>query len=46
MDELLQESVKHGKDVNKVLDMPYHFMVQLLKEENEPTPSNSFFDLL
>lgn len=46
MDDLLLESVKHGKDVNQVLDMPYHFMIQLLSEDNEPEQANSFFDLL
>lgn len=46
MDELLLNSVKHGKDVNEVLDMPYHFMLQLLAEDVEPEYANSFFDLI
>ena len=30
-----------GKDVNEVLDMPYHFVIQLLAEEHKPKEEKS-----
>lgn len=41
---------ERGKDVNEVLDMPYHFILDLLREdhkqEEKKVASNSFFDLI
>ncbi|MGD7007626.1 phage tail assembly chaperone GT [Metabacillus sp. 84] len=33
--------VKDGKDINEVLSMPYHFVVELLKEQNKPKQEKS-----
>jgi hypothetical protein len=27
--------MKQGKDINQVLNMPYHFMIEILKEKQE-----------
>ncbi|MGM9925037.1 MAG: phage tail assembly chaperone GT, partial [Bacillus sp. (in: firmicutes)] len=28
--------VKQGKNINEILDMPFHFVVELLEEQNKP----------
>jgi len=33
--------VKEGKDINQVLDMPYFYLMELLREENKPTETES-----
>lgn len=33
--------MKEGKDINEVLDMPYHYVVQLLEERNKPQEEQS-----
>ncbi|MFB4471828.1 phage tail assembly chaperone GT [Oceanobacillus caeni] len=38
--------MENGKDVNEILDMPFHYVVEILREKNKPEPSGSFFDLL
>ncbi|SDX65285.1 phage tail assembly chaperone GT [Salimicrobium album] len=38
--------MKEGKDINEVLKMPFHYVVEILRKEHEPEESNSFFDLL
>jgi len=35
-----------GKDINEILNMPYHFVIDLLSERDKPQESNSFFDLM
>ena len=35
--ELLQE----GKDINEILDMPFHFILELLREKNKPKREKS-----
>lgn len=37
--------MKEGKDINEVLDMPFHFLVEMLRAERKPKKSNSFMDL-
>lgn len=46
MDIFIRDSMKNGKDVNEVLNMPYHFVLQLFTESKKPETSGSFFDLL
>jgi hypothetical protein len=38
--------MKNGKDINEVLNMPIHYVTEILKEKNKPKKSSSFFDLL
>mgnify|MGYP001344748140 FL=1 len=35
--ELMQE----GKDINEILDMPFHFILELLREKNKPKREKS-----
>lgn len=32
---------KEGKDVNEILNMPYHYVVQLLEERQKPKQEKS-----
>ncbi|WP_432803470.1 phage tail assembly chaperone GT [Alkalihalophilus marmarensis] len=33
--------MKEGKDVNEVLDMPFHFILEILEEKNRPKQETS-----
>ncbi|NIK11196.1 hypothetical protein FHR85_000569 [Alkalibacillus almallahensis] len=33
--------MKNGKDINEILKMPYHFVVELFKEERKPSETTS-----
>jgi hypothetical protein len=33
--------MKGGKDINEVLAMPYHFVIQILRERNKPKQTKS-----
>lgn len=33
--------MKEGKDINEVLDMPYHYVVQLLEDNQKPKEEKS-----
>ncbi|WP_424960615.1 phage tail assembly chaperone GT [Macrococcus brunensis] len=35
MDAFFLHSMKRGKDINDLLDMPYHFVIKLLEQEVE-----------
>lgn len=35
------EMVKQGKNINEILDMPFHFVVELLEEQNKPKKEKS-----
>lgn len=37
--------MKEGKDVNEILKMPFHYIVQILEEENKPKQVTSVMDL-
>lgn len=41
MDKLIIDLMKEGKDVNEVLDMPFHFVMELLQERNKPKKEKS-----
>lgn len=41
MDNLIRELVKGGKDINDVLNMPYHFLIETLREETKPKKTGS-----
>ncbi|SSS87923.1 Uncharacterised protein [Acinetobacter baumannii] len=36
MDKLILNLVKDGKNINEVLNMPYHFLIEILNEQNKP----------
>ncbi|WP_256815558.1 phage tail assembly chaperone GT [Cytobacillus sp. Bac17] len=33
--------MKGGKDINEVLTMPYHFVIEILQERNKPKKEKS-----
>lgn len=33
--------MKESKDISEILNMPYHFVVELLKERNKPRQEKS-----
>lgn len=33
--------MKTGKDVNEILDMPYNFVLNIMREENKPKQEKS-----
>jgi hypothetical protein len=33
--------MKEGKDINEILAMPYHFVLELLQEQNKPKHEKS-----
>lgn len=41
MDKLILEMMKNGKNINDILDMPYKFVLELMKEENKPVQEKS-----
>jgi len=41
MDKLILDLMKHGKDINEILNMPYNFVVELLAERNKPKETKS-----
>ncbi|MGD6873021.1 phage tail assembly chaperone GT [Sutcliffiella horikoshii] len=43
MDRLILQMMKSGKDINEILNMPFHFMVELMREENKPKQVRSLF---
>ncbi|MGI8351673.1 phage tail assembly chaperone GT [Niallia circulans] len=41
MDKLILDIMKEGKDINEVLNMPFHFVLELLQEKNKPKQEKS-----
>jgi len=41
MDKVIMDLVSEGKDINEVLNMPYHYVVQLLEEKSKPKQEKS-----
>lgn len=41
MDKLLLDAMQKGKDINDILDMPYNFVIELMKEESKPVYKKS-----
>lgn len=33
--------MNNGKDINQILDMPIHFVVELMKDKNKPKKEES-----
>lgn len=38
------EMMKKGKDINDVLDMPYKFIIEIMKDENKPVYKKSLIE--
>jgi hypothetical protein len=41
LDKLILDLMKQGKDINQILDMPFYFMIELLKEKQQPKKETS-----
>lgn len=41
MDKLIMDLMKDGKDINEILAMPYHFLIELMREKNQPKQEKS-----
>ncbi|MCA1029359.1 hypothetical protein LCM23_25440 [Cytobacillus kochii] len=41
MDKLIVDLMKDGKDINEILNMPFHFMLEVLKEKHKPEQKKS-----
>ncbi|WEZ09583.1 phage tail assembly chaperone GT [Priestia flexa] len=41
MDKIVLEFMQQGRDINEILDMPYHYVVQILEEKNKPKHTKS-----
>lgn len=46
MDKFARDLMKEGKDINDVLNMPVHYVMEILREKTNIKKSDSFFDLL
>jgi len=50
MEKIAVDWIEKGRDINELMEMPFHFVVEILKDKNEREKqkkfSNSFFDLL
>lgn len=46
MNKFVRDLMKEGKDINEILNMPIHYVDEILKEKVTIKHSNSFFDLL
>lgn len=40
LDKLILSLIDEGKDINEILDMPYHFVLEILNERNKPKKKN------
>lgn len=36
LDKIILDLIKEGKDINEILNMPFHFMIEVLEEQNKP----------
>jgi len=41
LDELVRDLMKQGRDINEILNIPYHFMIDLMAERNKPKQTKS-----
>lgn len=44
MDRILKDYIKNGKDVNEILSMPYHFVLEILNETVKPKQTKSLIE--
>lgn len=43
LDKLVRNMMETGKDVNEILDMPYNFVLNIMREENKPKYEKDLF---
>lgn len=36
MDRIIKDMMDNGKDINEILDMPFHFVLSILNEKVKP----------
>jgi hypothetical protein len=41
LDKLVLDLMENGKDINEVLDMPFHYVVEILRDKNKPKEEKS-----
>jgi hypothetical protein len=41
MDKIILDLMKQGKDINQILEMPFHFLVEILREQHQPKKTTS-----
>ncbi|MGE6376615.1 phage tail assembly chaperone GT [Peribacillus muralis] len=41
MDILILDLLKEGRDINEILNMPYHFLLDIIREKNKPKQEKS-----
>ncbi|MFS8189479.1 phage tail assembly chaperone GT [Rossellomorea marisflavi] len=41
MDTIIKDYIKNGRDVNEILKMPYHFVLEILTETVKPKKTKS-----
>ncbi|WP_179212605.1 phage tail assembly chaperone GT [Priestia aryabhattai] len=41
LDKFILSLIKEGKDINEILAMPYHFVLEILRERNKPQQKKS-----
>ncbi|WP_197035851.1 phage tail assembly chaperone GT [Virgibacillus halodenitrificans] len=41
MDKLIVSMMESGKDINDILNMPIHYVVELMKDKNKPKQKKS-----
>jgi hypothetical protein len=41
LDILILDLLKEGKDINEILNMPYHFVLDILYEKSKPKQEKS-----
>lgn len=46
MDRFVKDMMEAGKDINEILNMPIHYVSEILREKVKIKQANSFFDLL
>lgn len=41
LDKLIFDLMHQGKDINEILNMPYNFIIEILKDRNKPREEQS-----
>lgn len=41
MDKMIVDLMTNGKDVNDLLNMPFHYVVEILRDKNKPKEEKS-----
>lgn len=41
MNEIAVKWIENGRDINDLLDMPFYYVIELLREKNKPKETTS-----